>query len=59
MNETLKDRIAKARELCGCWQCQGGYGIGAATIGMSGDASRPTSCVAAVVLTELNLGVKS
>ncbi len=54
MNETLKDRIAKARELCGCCHCQGGYGIGAATIGMAESASRPTSCVATAVLAELN-----
>lgn len=54
------DKVTKARELCGCIQCHGGYGIGARTIaaGVGGSnfealVTAPSSCVASVLLQAL------
>jgi hypothetical protein len=47
--------VDEAREACRCVQCQG-YPIGAYTIQMRPGETRPTSCLAAVVLAEMANG---
>lgn len=54
----LRGLAVKAREACGCMQCEGGYEIGARTIAagvpdVSRPAAPPTSCLASVILEEL------
>ena len=48
---TPKD-IERARELCGCSGCFGGYAIGSNTI-TAPNKARPTTCLAAVILKDL------
>lgn len=45
--------IDRARKLCRCIGCQGGYDIGAFTIAMDGKKPRPSSCLAPTILEML------
>ncbi len=56
----MEEKIKRARELCGCTQCQGGYDIGPRTLAAPARVAlapsheaRPHSCVAAIVLRSL------
>ena len=53
--EEMDEIIKQARQLCGCTQCHGGYDVGARTIASQVNPvqPRPSSCVAAVVLSDL------
>lgn len=53
VGDLIKEAVSEARELCGCTQCQGGYEIGARTLGLHRGPQRPSSCVAAVILERM------
>lgn len=51
--EWLHEQVKTAREACGCMQCQGGYDLGGRTLAASMHATKPSSCLAMVVLDYL------
>jgi hypothetical protein len=49
-DEEITGHVTRARKLCGCMQCQGGYDIGARTIAAMPANMRPSSCMATTIL---------